>query len=73
MSVKLHKYEEAGVREYWLVEPDSRKVVVYVLEGDMIPQIYTFEDKIPVAIFGGDCIVDMPEICRELQFFFELQ
>lgn len=73
MTIKLHKYEEAGVREYWLVDPDAKKIVVYVLEGDMIPRVYTFEDKIPVGIFNGDCIIDMADVYGELKFFFELE
>ena len=29
MYVKLGKYMEAGVREYWLVDPKGKKVIVY--------------------------------------------
>lgn len=72
MTIKLKKYIEAEVREYWLVDPESRKIIVYHLDGDMIPTIYTFNSKIPVAIFDGKCIIDMGEISEELEFFYQL-
>lgn len=31
--VKLNTYNEAGVREYWIVDPDSRSVLVYLFKG----------------------------------------
>ena len=34
MSNKFRLYEEAGVREYWVVEPQDRFVLIYVLRGE---------------------------------------
>lgn len=31
MNEKFELYEEAGVREYWLVEPNDEVVLIYVL------------------------------------------
>jgi len=73
MTIKLKKYIETGVREYWLVDPDHRKIMVYDLENYDFPNIYTFEDKVPVGIFGGDCVMDMPQIVEDLEFFFSLE
>ena len=33
--------------------------------------LYTFEDKVPVAIFGGQCEVDFAEIYDYIQFLYE--
>ena len=48
MFTKLAKYKEAGVREYWLVDPDKKKVLVYDLEHEELPLIYGFDSKVPV-------------------------
>ena len=59
MTIKMQKYASAGVREYWIIEPDQRKVVVYNLEKNEIPVIYSFRDQVPVSIWDGACKVDL--------------
>lgn len=61
-GIKLKKYANAGVREYWVVDPEKKKVIVYEFEKGMAQTIYGFEDKIPVGIFGGACVVDFGEV-----------
>jgi hypothetical protein len=59
MTLKMHKYAAAGVREYWIIEPDQRKVVVYNLAENEIPAIYSFREPIPVGIWDGGYTVDL--------------
>ena len=50
---KMHKYLLSGVREYWIVDPQEEKVVVYT-EGELVvAHLYSFEDEIPVYIYDG--------------------
>lgn len=51
--LKMKKYMEAGVREYWMVDIKKEKVIVYFFEEDVIPVIYGFEQEVPVAIYDG--------------------
>ena len=62
LVLKLNKYMTAGVREYWLVDPDRKKVIVYDFEKEDYPMMYGFEARIPVGIFDGECEVDFQEI-----------
>lgn len=71
MYLKLKKYDEAGVREYWLVDPDRKRVVVYDLENGECPAVYSFEDTVPVGIFGGECAVNFSEIYKYLKFLYQ--
>lgn len=54
---KLNLYADAGVREYWIVNPIDRVVLVYFFESDnfKVGQ-YTFQDEIVVQIYDDFCI-----------------
>ena len=70
LTIKLRKYRNAGVREYWIVDPTSKQVIVHEFEKANITTIYTFGDKVPVGIFGGECIVDFKEIYDYVEFLY---
>lgn len=71
LSIKLDKYRNAGVREYWLVDPSKQRVCVYLLEKDEFPTIYTFEQKVPVGIWNNECEVDFAEIYDYIGFLYD--
>lgn len=48
---KLHLYETAGVREYWIVNPMKQNVTAYFFDGEGSAQPYTFHEIIPASIF----------------------
>lgn len=48
--IKLFKYRTAGVREYWIVDPEKQRVMVYGFENDTFEQ-YDFGEDIPVGIY----------------------
>lgn len=60
---KYLKYYCAGVREYWIVDPQKRIVTVYDFEHDgPAPSIYSFDQKVPVAIYDGELAIDFKEV-----------
>lgn len=48
--IKLFKYRTAGVREYWIVDPDKGRITVYDIEHEDV-QDYTFADVVEVNIY----------------------
>ena len=34
VDTKFNLYQESGVKEYWMVEPEERIVLVYILRDD---------------------------------------
>lgn len=61
---RFNKYEKAGVKEYWMVEPDQKLVSVVVMQINQRygrTEIYTEEDKIAVSIFP-DLVIDLSEV-----------
>ena len=49
--IKLFKYRSAGVREYWIVNPYKKSVMVYDLEKDEQSNQYDFDDAIYSCIY----------------------
>ena len=51
-ATKLNLYTDAGVREYWIVDPKTEQVLVYNLDSENFSlQVYGFQDKIKVNIY----------------------
>lgn len=48
--VKLFKYRSAGVREYWIVDPDKNRILVYSFEFEDTGD-YSFSDSIKAGIY----------------------
>lgn len=49
---KLFKYRTAGVREYWIADPEKQMIMVYGFEKNIVEQ-YTFDEDVPVGIYEG--------------------
>ena len=59
---KLNLYADAGVREYWIVDPRTERIIVYYLEqSDFQMETYTFQDNIKVNIYD-DLYIDFSEL-----------
>ena len=49
-------YMDAGVKEYWIIDPDKRTVETMVFQPEFNDSLYTFDHDIPVSICPGFCI-----------------
>lgn len=52
---KYRLYERAGVREYWIIDPDTKIVNVHLLEDGQYhsPVTYTGKALVPVSLWDG--------------------
>ena len=64
---KLAKYMEAGVREYWILDPYQKILLVYFFEGDVFPAIYGLDQPVPVGIYNGDLVIDFSNIAKWIE------
>ncbi|MEL6534298.1 MAG: Uma2 family endonuclease [Bacteroidota bacterium] len=65
LNDKYDLYEEAGVKEYWVVFPGENVVQVYTLDGTDkygAPQNFAQTQTIPVGIFQGDLVVHLDKV-----------
>lgn len=60
-AIKLFKYRTYGVREYWIVDIEKKRIQVYDLEHDDMKE-YSFSDKVPVEIYDGDLEIDFSKV-----------
>lgn len=65
--VKLALYQRAGVREYWIVEPETQTVQVMLQDANGVLQlheVYGFGDIARVNVLDG-CFIDLGKVFSE--------
>ena len=64
LNEKFALYEESGVKEYWVVYPDSKAITVFLLQDDGkydAGSVYEFEGQVPIHIFD-EITIDLHDI-----------
>lgn len=59
-TLKLFKYRSSGVREYWIVDPEKKRITVYDLFNNDMNE-YTFSDSVQVVIYK-DLSIDFSQL-----------
>lgn len=69
--VKLNLYQRAGIREYWIIDPDTQSVQVFLPDerGALrIHEDYGREDIARVNVLDG-CFIDLSKVFQEYPAF----
>lgn len=61
--VKLNLYEQAGVKEYWIVDPVEQSIQVYLMDNGRyrVADYYAKEDIAKVHVLDG-CFVELSKV-----------
>ena len=65
---KFNIYQNSGVKEYWIVNPNDKNINVFILDNAgkyQLVSIYAGDQKIPVNIFDGKLEIDLIEIFED--------
>ena len=54
LFLKFLFYLEAGVREYWVIDPEAKRILVHIYEnGHYISSVHKGDGSVPVTILPG--------------------
>ncbi len=66
-TIKLNKYLEAGVKEYWIVDPYTPMIFTYVFgDESRCPAIYPIDGDVPVTLYHDDLKINLRDILQWL-------
>ena len=61
-SVKFRLYQQSGVLEYWIIDPETQTVQAHILDdGRYYTNIYSDADVAPVHVLEG-CTINVPDL-----------
>ena len=62
LFIKLKKYQNAGVREYWIADPDAKAVNVHILEnGRYVINSHESDETVAVTVLDG-CVITLSDV-----------
>jgi Uma2 family endonuclease len=59
-STKVFKYRSAGVQEYWIVDPDKKRITIWDFENDNTEE-FSFSDSVKAGIYP-DLFIDFQQL-----------
>ncbi len=70
MFVKSEKYCNAGVKEYWMIDPKNKLLIVYnFMDEDVTPIMVPLEGRYPLFIYEGKLEIDLDEVADLIDRF----
>ena len=72
LFLKLIKYREAGVREYWIIDVEHKALMVYDFSDISLPKHYSFDDEVPAGSIVPGLSIDFKALEEKVEKFYEM-
>lgn len=59
---KLQKYTDAGVKEYWIIDPFRKVLLVHHWKDDYAPHMYPLQGEVGLALYDNELLIDLDTI-----------
>lgn len=69
LTIKMKKYINAGVKEYWILDPRDKRLYVYDFRDEGIPGIYPLSGEVGVRIYNEElkiCLDDLAAMFADI-------
>ncbi|MBQ8821121.1 MAG: Uma2 family endonuclease, partial [Lachnospiraceae bacterium] len=67
LIIKHRKYLNAGVREYWIIDPEENRLITYDFENGENVASYPFTEVVGLSIYEKEISVDLRELAEILE------
>ncbi|NCB93309.1 MAG: helix-turn-helix domain-containing protein [Clostridia bacterium] len=64
---KTTKYMEAGVKEYWIIDPIRERLTIYDFQHEEGPAVYPLAGEIGLIMYDSAIRIDLKEVGEEIQ------
>lgn len=66
MNLKASLYKKAGVKVYWMIDPDREQVMIHDFEAGDTVSIHTFDEKLTLRLHGNELRIDFTILKKQL-------
>lgn len=67
MNLKCSKYKNAGVREYWMLDCETKTLIVYDFEHENFGKIFGEYDIVPISVLNNECKINLKELFESIE------
>ncbi|OON88430.1 hypothetical protein BXO88_01155 [Oribacterium sp. C9] len=72
LFLKLNKYREAGVKEYWIIDVEHKGLMVYDFSEVTLPRHYSFDEEVPAGSIVPGFSIDFKALEEKVKKFYEM-
>lgn len=62
LTIKMKKYINAGVKEYWILDPREKRLYTYDFTDEGIPGVYPLTGEVGLRLYDGDLKIPLDEL-----------